>query len=430
MHEDNEEGENYSARSAIDAAGLPNRLLQNAGRVGHTEIASFSTVRRHVDTLRALCTARASALFRRGSPSVLGSLWRLSGRELQQLGDSVAEVSPLRQVLWRDLAPLYAQSRLHELLLDRLLLTHDDLRALLGAVEPRILTRLRVDKIRCMCQDTTTEAGWNLGPDERCIQQRQQDIECLARLLGRAKSLKWLRTDFPVDVDRMAACGPYPSLEHVGLVWIASPASALHRNSLTVRELRVLLVQMPALRELCCDVSQAIGALDSDAEAMAARLEAAQVTHESPAPATPLAPFTPALQLLATLCPNLREVVIRAGRPRDLVPLGRLRHLERLYISYGGTGMHHFLDESLFEALGDAAANLRHLELPTETYIRPQVFVVRPAWKPVVNESERFLSCSRTSNVTRAIKTNRRNPSHCQAGLVHSTSYGATFVAP
>ncbi|KAH7966807.1 hypothetical protein HPB49_019658 [Dermacentor silvarum] len=103
---------------------------------------------RHVHSLRSLCTERASALYRLGSPHVMRGLWRLSGLELQQLADSVVSQSPLRQVAWWDLAPLFVPHRLHELLLDRLLIAHGDLRALLGAIEPTVLTRLRVTKVQ------------------------------------------------------------------------------------------------------------------------------------------------------------------------------------------------------------------------------------------------------------------------------------------
>lgn len=55
------------------------------------------------------------------------------------------------------------------------------------------------------------------------------------------------------------------------------------------------------------------------------------------------------------------------------MPLRRLRHLRRLSIRHGGLGVQNFLDESLLGALGDLACDLRHLELPLQAHLRPEV---------------------------------------------------------
>ncbi|XP_065288658.2 uncharacterized protein [Dermacentor albipictus] len=337
---------------------------------------------RHVHSLRSLCTERASALYRLRSPHVMRGLWRLSGLELQQLADSVVSASPLRQVAWWDLAPLYVPRRLHELLLDRLLIAHGDLRALLGAIEPTVLTKLRVTKIRCTCQvkRNVNTSGLHLGLGEACEAQYSEDVERLARLLAEAKSLQELVTDLPVNVRRLVASGPYEALKRVRLARVASSLAkpggrpTYDRYFLTRRELLSLLQQMPALRELHCDASQAIGSLEDAELALFARLEVVHLLHEAPeAHASSEEPFAPCAQFLVAHCPNVRELVFRAAGPRDLRPLSGLRHLERLCVCYGGRGARAFMDESLLDALGHAATNLRHLELPTEAHLRPQV---------------------------------------------------------
>ncbi|KAH6939954.1 hypothetical protein HPB50_022835 [Hyalomma asiaticum] len=317
---------------------------------------------------------RASALYRLRSPHVMRGLTSLSSLELQQLADSVVGLSPMRQVARWDLVPLYVPHRMHELLLDRLLIAHHDLRALLGAVEPSVLTRLRVTKIRCTCQ---AERNSGSVPDEDCATQNYQDVERLARLLEEAKSLQELETDMPVDVNRLVASGPYEGLKSVRLARMVSTGdtarSSIDRYFLSRSELTSLLQQMPALRELRCDASQAIGSLEEGELALLARLEVVHLLHEVPeAKALRDDPFAPSAQFLVAHCPNVRELVFRAAGPRDLRPLCALRHLERLCLCYGGRGGRAFLDESLFDALGHAATNLRHLELPTEAHFRSQ----------------------------------------------------------
>ncbi|XP_065288661.2 uncharacterized protein [Dermacentor albipictus] len=276
---------------------------------------------RHVHSLRSLCTERASALYRLRSPHVMRGLWRLSGLELQQLADSVVSASPLRQVAWWDLAPLYVPRRLHELLLDRLLIAHGDLRALLGAIEPTVLTKLRVTKIRCTCQvkRNVNTSGLHLGLGEACEAQYSEDVERLARLLAEAKSLQELVTDLPVNVRRLVASGPYEALKRVRLARVASSLAkpggrpTYDRYFLTRRELLSLLQQMPALRELHCDASQAIGSLEDAELALFARLEVVHLLHEAPeAHASSEEPFAPCAQFLVAHCPNVREALADA----------------------------------------------------------------------------------------------------------------------
>ncbi|KAH7963109.1 hypothetical protein HPB52_019601 [Rhipicephalus sanguineus] len=148
-------------------------------------------------------------------------LRRLSGLELRQIADRVVGQSPMRQVAWWDLAPLCVPHRLHELLLDRLLIAHYDLRALLGVVEPSVLTRLRVTKIRCTCQaERNVNSSLRSGLGEACATQNDLDVERLARLLAEAKSLQELETDLPVNVRRLAASGPYEALKRLRLVQV------------------------------------------------------------------------------------------------------------------------------------------------------------------------------------------------------------------
>ncbi|XP_037562944.2 uncharacterized protein LOC119442223 [Dermacentor silvarum] len=249
-------------------------------------------------------------------------LWRLSGLELQQLADSVVSQSPLRQVAWWDLAPLFVPHRLHELLLDRLLIAHGDLRALLGAIEPTVLTRLRVTKIRCTCQvkrNVSSTSGIHLGLGEACATQYSEDVERLAGLLAEAKSLQELATDLPVNVGRLAASGPYEALKRVRLVRVTSSLvnpggrPTYDRYFLSRREVLSLLQQMPALRELRCDASQAIGSLEDGELALFARLEVVHLLHEAPeANASSEEPFAPCAQFLVAHCPNVREALADA----------------------------------------------------------------------------------------------------------------------
>ncbi|XP_049270065.1 uncharacterized protein LOC119385085 [Rhipicephalus sanguineus] len=306
-------------------------------------------------------------------------LRRLSGLELRQIADRVVGQSPMRQVAWWDLAPLCVPHRLHELLLDRLLIAHYDLRALLGVVEPSVLTRLRVTKIRCTCQaERNVNSSLRSGLGEACATQNDLDVERLARLLAEAKSLQELETDLPVNVRRLAASGPYEALKRLRLVRFVSPSNpgarpTFYRYFLSRNELISLLQQMPALRELRCDASQAIGWLEEGELALLSRLEVVYLLHEVPgANASREEPFAPGAQFLVAHCPNVRELVFRAAGPRDLRPLCALRHLERLCLCYGGRGGRAFLDESLLDALGHVATNLRHLDLPTEAHLRPQ----------------------------------------------------------
>ncbi|XP_075747459.1 uncharacterized protein LOC142807379 isoform X1 [Rhipicephalus microplus] len=307
-------------------------------------------------------------------------LRRLSGLELRQLADRVVGQSPMRQVAWCDLAPLCVPHRLHELLLDRLLIAHCDLRALLGVVEPSVLTRLRVTRIRCTCQaERNVGSGLRPGLGEACATQSDQDVERLAILLAQAKFLQELDTDMPVNVRRLSTSGPYEALKLLRLVRFVSPSSPgarpmFCRYFLSKNELTSLLQQMPALRELRCDASQAIGWLEEAEMELLARLEVVHLLHEvAGAKTSREEPFAPGAQFLVAHCPNVRELVFRVARPGDLRPLCALRHLERLCLCYGGRGGRAFLDESLLDALGDTATNLRHLDLPTEAHLRPQV---------------------------------------------------------
>ncbi|XP_075747460.1 uncharacterized protein LOC142807379 isoform X2 [Rhipicephalus microplus] len=306
-------------------------------------------------------------------------LRRLSGLELRQLADRVVGQSPMRQVAWCDLAPLCVPHRLHELLLDRLLIAHCDLRALLGVVEPSVLTRLRVTRIRCTCQaERNVGSGLRPGLGEACATQSDQDVERLAILLAQAKFLQELDTDMPVNVRRLSTSGPYEALKLLRLVRFVSPSSPgarpmFCRYFLSKNELTSLLQQMPALRELRCDASQAIGWLEEAEMELLARLEVVHLLHEvAGAKTSREEPFAPGAQFLVAHCPNVRELVFRVARPGDLRPLCALRHLERLCLCYGGRGGRAFLDESLLDALGDTATNLRHLDLPTEAHLRPQ----------------------------------------------------------
>ncbi|KAH7966808.1 hypothetical protein HPB49_019659 [Dermacentor silvarum] len=237
-------------------------------------------------------------------------------------------------------------------------------------------------QIRCTCQvkrNVSSTSGIHLGLGEACATQYSEDVERLAGLLAEAKSLQELATDLPVNVGRLAASGPYEALKRVRLVRVTSSLvnpggrPTYDRYFLSRREVLSLLQQMPALRELRCDASQAIGSLEDGELALFARLEVVHLLHEAPeANASSEEPFAPCAQFLVAHCPNVRELVFRAAGPRDLRPLSALRHLERLCVCYGGRSARAFLDESLLDALGHAATNLRHLELPTEAHLRPQ----------------------------------------------------------
>lgn len=71
---------------------------------------------------------------------------RLPSPELQQLLDELASRSPLRSLTWPDVAPLCQLGRLRHLKLERILVTHPDMRAILAAMDPEILTQLTVWK--------------------------------------------------------------------------------------------------------------------------------------------------------------------------------------------------------------------------------------------------------------------------------------------
>ncbi|XP_075747461.1 uncharacterized protein LOC142807379 isoform X3 [Rhipicephalus microplus] len=246
-------------------------------------------------------------------------LRRLSGLELRQLADRVVGQSPMRQVAWCDLAPLCVPHRLHELLLDRLLIAHCDLRALLGVVEPSVLTRLRVTRIRCTCQaERNVGSGLRPGLGEACATQSDQDVERLAILLAQAKFLQELDTDMPVNVRRLSTSGPYEALKLLRLVRFVSPSSPgarpmFCRYFLSKNELTSLLQQMPALRELRCDASQAIGWLEEAEMELLARLEVVHLLHEvAGAKTSREEPFAPGAQFLVAHCPNVRETLADA----------------------------------------------------------------------------------------------------------------------
>ncbi|XP_077541268.1 uncharacterized protein LOC144153510 [Haemaphysalis longicornis] len=368
----------------------------------------------HVDSLRDLCTERVSALLLLGCASVRSGLCLLATSELHEVAESVASHSPMRHVAWRDVAPLYLSSRLSELRLDRLLMSHADLRALLEAVGASLLTHLTVTKIRCMCQeDPLSSPATDRTAHGSCHEEQQRDVESLEKLVQEsAGSLECLDTDFPLDVERLVASSLFPALRCLALRCLAPSRSVQHRSSLTNHELHLLLVNIPALRQLRCDVSEAIDTpLDPDVLPMLSRLEAVKVLYVASSSKYSEASFAASLERLATWCPNMCEVriwllthydrplrgkkrrsgkrwfafrglgvvlksrgpvVVRVTCVQDLVPLSRLRHLHRLTIRSIGRAGERFAEESVLQALGDAAKNIRHLKLPSEAHIRPE----------------------------------------------------------
>ncbi|CAN8021328.1 unnamed protein product [Ixodes persulcatus] len=338
---------------------------------------------RHVDKLSTLCAERAAMLLRLGSGTVTCGLHRLPSPELQQLLDELASRSPLRSLTWPDVAPLCQLGRLRHLKLERILVTHADLRAILAAMDPEILTQLTLWKasmlIRCKCQDLGPGPGWDERVRGGCHEERQRDAVSLIELVGWSRDLQRLQTDFELDVERLANSGPYPCLRRLTLTRLA--VSGMPRSALTGRELQMLLLQMPALRELRCNVAYALAEVGVDAQSMLSHLEVLNVLLDQPAQAAGISP----VELLARFCPNIREVTIRVSTERDLSPLRRLRHLESLSLGFGGPGARAFLNESFLEVLGDVAHNLRHLELPVQAHLRSQALAdACPALKSLV----------------------------------------------
>ncbi|XP_054932761.1 uncharacterized protein RIOK2 isoform X3 [Dermacentor andersoni] len=184
-----------------------------------------------------------------------------------------------------------------------------------------------LEEIRCTCQvkRNVNTYGIHLGLGEACEAQYNEDVERLAGLLAEAKSLQELATDLPVNVRRLVASGPYEALKRVRLVRVASSLAntagrpAYDRYFLSRRELLSLLQQMPALRELHCDASQAIGSLEEGELALFARLEVVHLLHEAPeANASSEEPFAPCAQFLVAHCPNVREVQVFVMKTPDV----------------------------------------------------------------------------------------------------------------
>ncbi|XP_040354505.1 uncharacterized protein LOC121045605 [Ixodes scapularis] len=258
---------------------------------------------RHVDKLSILCAERAAMLLRLGSGTVTGGLHRLPSPELQQLLDELASRSPLRSLTWPDVAPLCQLGRLRHLKLERILVTHPDMRAILAAMDPEILTQLT---IRCKCQDLGPGPGWDERVRGGCHEERQRDVVSLVELVGQSRDLQRLQTDFELDVERLATSGPYPCLRRLTLTRLT--VSGMPRSALTGRELQMLLLQMPALRELRCNVAHALAEVGVDAQSMLGRLEVVNVLLDQPAQAAGISP----VELLARFCPNIREALADA----------------------------------------------------------------------------------------------------------------------
>ncbi|CAN7996760.1 unnamed protein product [Ixodes hexagonus] len=260
---------------------------------------------RHVERLSTICVERASALLRLASATVSGGLHRVPAPELQQLLDELASRSPLRSLAWRDVAPLCQLGRLSQLRLERLLVTHADLRAVLASVDPQILTHLSIWKasIRCKCQDLGPGPGWDERLRGGCHEQRKQDVLALVDVVGRTKRLQLLDTDLEVDVERLVALGPFQSLSRLTLTRLA--VSGRPRNSLTGRELQLLLLQMPVLRELRCNVTHALSEVGVGVQPLLGRLEALNALLENPTLLQPAGSLP--IESLVWFCPNIRE---------------------------------------------------------------------------------------------------------------------------
>lgn len=159
-----------------------------------------------------------------------------------------------------------------------------------------------LEQIRCKCQDLGPGPGWDERVRGGCHEERQRDAVSLIELVGRSRDLQRLQTDFELDVERLATSGPYPCLRRLTLTRLA--VSGMPRSALTGRELQMLLLQMPALRELRCNVAYALAEVGVGAQSMLSRLEVLNVLLDQPAQAAGISP----VELLARFCPNIREV--------------------------------------------------------------------------------------------------------------------------
>lgn len=104
---------------------------------------------RSATALVDICLERATRLLQHGSTVLLRGLGQLTPHETQQLMECAVSRLPLRCFAWRPLGGLFTLTNIRHLVLDRLIMTHADLRAVLHNAYGEALTQLVIRKAGC-----------------------------------------------------------------------------------------------------------------------------------------------------------------------------------------------------------------------------------------------------------------------------------------
>ncbi|XP_064479470.1 uncharacterized protein LOC135392677 isoform X2 [Ornithodoros turicata] len=340
---------------------------------------------RHVCSLLSLCVERVSTLVSLFYPGFDRRVARLPSDVLTILLDHLASRAPLRSLDVSAAKFLLHAGRVQDLVLERLLMRHRDLRELLAALDTTLLRRITIVNVSCKCQEPPHPPT----VQTECRKQYTLDEEALGSLVRDAHCLKSLDTTLPFDLQSLTS---HPELTRLSLRWVRD-GDGPAQSKLSARDLQALLLQLPKLQDLQCDIVDAILQVSPDVEPLLSRLSTVFLGPPTGETAT---------DALVRMCPHAEEVTVHVSSSRDLQPLRQMSRLRKLTIRYSiRSGPNAFLNDTMFEALGPSVCGaLQELELPLQARLRPQslsaacpqlrVLVARSFFRPAVHEEPYF----------------------------------------